>query len=239
MSTPSQPRAAISARLIGSGRASGTAGRRETRGWWTRVGFMVLLIDVEECAYITPWSPVYRLRYEPLAIKGREEFQRRVLHWECCSPPGIVLADAKQLPHVFSLSCHRLERCAPLATRSSTRHVCLSAQEDEVFLLGLAAAPVLACLGGHRQDLRPALRRRLRDKRVRFDLLSVANQHHDPSLGREGAQEMRDDRLHVHAIRARVASRSQFVLLRELGILVEQRVAARLVARVVIDARIR
>ena len=101
-----------------------------------------------------------------------------------------------------------------------------------MFLLGLAAAPVLACLGGHRQDLRPTLRRRLRDKRVRFDLLSVANQHHDPSLWREGAQEMRDDRLHVHAIRARVAARSQFVLLRELWILVEQPKAAP-VARVV------
>ena len=105
---------------------------------------MVLPIDVEECAYITPWSPVYRLRDEPLAIKGREEFQRRVLHRECCNPPGMVLAEAQQLPHVFSLACNRLEGCAPLATRSSARHVCLSAQEDEVFLLGRAAAPVLA-----------------------------------------------------------------------------------------------
>jgi hypothetical protein len=43
---------------------------------------------------------------------------------------------------------------------------------------------------------------------------------------------MRDDRLHVHAIRARVAARSQFVLLRELWILVEQPKAAP-VARVV------
>src|SRR6266702_4890081 len=145
MSTSSQPRAAISARLIGSGSASGTAGRRDTRGWWTRVGFMVLPIDVrEECSCRTSWSPVYRLLYQPLAIKGREWSQSIVLHWECCSPPGMVLADAKQLPGVFSLSCNRLERCAPLATRSSACHMCLVAQEDEVFLLGLAAAPVLA-----------------------------------------------------------------------------------------------
>ncbi len=63
----------------------------------------MLPIDVrEEGSCRTPGSPVCRLLYAPLAIKGRECSQRVVLPWECCNPPWGVLAEETQLPYKMS-----------------------------------------------------------------------------------------------------------------------------------------
>jgi len=100
----------------------------------------------------------------------------------------------------------------PYITRqrgSSARHVGLSARRMRCFLLGGRRASPCVTGKAIASICAPSCAAVARMSRVRLDLLSVANQHHDPSLWREGSRRrLITASMSTHTCRG--AARSQF-----------------------------